>query len=167
MPLAGETMKRFCQDLAHRTQSVLSAGLAASLLSSLGLALRGRAEAGSAAAPFNAISHWLYGSRALRLDTADARHTALGAAVHVGSSVFWAVLYDHLFCRREPPPRPVTLAAGAAGVTALAAVTDFALVPERLTPGFEHRLSNRSLVLTYALFGAGLALGALAARRRA
>ena len=34
-----------------------------------------------------------------------------------------------------------------------------------LTPGFEHRLSKPSLVLTYALFAAGLALGGIAARR--
>jgi hypothetical protein len=39
-------------------------------------------------------------------------------------------------------------------------------VPERLTPGFERRLSNRSLVMVYAAFGAGLALAGLAALRR-
>ena len=159
-------MTGFREALNDRLAGSLSTGTAASLLSMAALVLRGRAETGSAAAPFNAISHWLHGPRALRLDTADARHTALGALVHFASSVFWGAVYDHLVCRREPPPPPAGLVAGAAGVAALAAVTDFALVPERLTPGFEHRLSQRSLVLTYALFGAGLALGALAMRRR-
>jgi hypothetical protein len=160
-------MTGFRQALYDRLAGSLSVGTTASLLSMVALAVRGRAEAGSAAAPFNAISHWLHGSRALRLDTADTRHTALGALIHFASSVFWGAVYDHLVCRREPPPPASGLVAGAAGVAALAAVTDFALVPERLSPGFEHRLSQRSLVLTYVLFGAGLALGALAARRRA
>jgi hypothetical protein len=159
-------MHHFPHAIGHRMVNTLSAGLAASLLSMVGLAIRGRAEAGSAAAPFNAISHWLYGRRVLRLDTADLRHTMLGAAVHTRSSIFWAALYDRLVCRREPSPRPVALVAGAAGVSALAAVTDFSLLPERLTPGFEHRLCRRSLLLTYVLFGTGLALGALAARRQ-
>ena len=159
-------MTGFRQALYDRLAGSLSAGTAASLLSMAVLALRGGAETGSAATPFNAISHWLYGSKALRLDTADTRHTAFGALVHFASSVFWAAVYDHLVCRREPPPAPAGLVAGAAGVAALAAVTDFALVPERLSPGFEHRLSQRSLVLTYVLFGAGLALGALATRPR-
>jgi hypothetical protein len=159
-------MTAFRESLHDRLAVSLSTGTAASLLSMVALAMRGRAETGSAAAPFNAISHWLYGSRALRLDTADTRHTALGALVHFASSMFWGAVYDQLVCRREPPPPPAGLVAGAVGVAGLAAVTDFVLVPERLTPGFEHRLSQRSLVLTYALFAAGLALGALAAQRR-
>ena len=67
--------------------------------------------------------------------------------------------------KRHSTAGPAALAAGAAGITAVAAVTDFKLIPERLTPGFEHRLSTRSLVLTYALFATGLALGAIATRR--
>lgn len=158
-------MSKFREGLRNRAVGIVPAGLVSSLLSMAALALRGKAEAGSAAAPFNAISHWLYGARALRLDTADIRHTALGAVVHAGSSMFWATVYEEAICQRDPPPTPARLVAGAAGVATLAAVTDFALVPERLTPGFEHRLSKRSLVLTYALFAAGLALGGLAARR--
>jgi hypothetical protein len=130
------------------------------------LALRGRAEAGSSAAPLNAVTHWLFGPRALHVDQADLRHTALGAVVHMASSFFWAAFYDRWVCRREPPPSTQALVSGAVAITALAAVTDFKLVPERLTPGFEHRLSKRSLVLTYALFAAGLALGGIAAARR-
>jgi hypothetical protein len=149
--------------VGRRDMTILSSGALAGLLSMAALALRGRAEAGSAAAPLNAVSHWLFGERALHLDRADLRHTALGAIVHVGSSMFWAALYDRIVCRRTP--RPAALAAGAAGITAVAAVTDFKLIPERLTPGFEHRLSTRSLVLTYALFATGLALGAIATRR--
>ncbi|HEX5687861.1 MAG TPA: hypothetical protein VFY73_27920 [Ideonella sp.] len=153
------------QSLRSRAGSVLPLGAMASLLSMAALALRGHAETGSAASPFNAVSHRLRSGRALRLDTADLRHTALGAAVHAGSSVFWAALYDEAVCRRQPAPSPAGLVAGAAGVAALAAAADFALVPDRPTPGVQRRLSQRSLVLTYTLFAAGLALGGLAARR--
>jgi hypothetical protein len=42
-------------------------------------------------------------------------------------------------------------------------------VPERLTPGFEHRLSRGSVAATYVAFGLGLALTGLwmDGRRRA
>ncbi|MDI1261530.1 hypothetical protein [Aquabacterium sp.] len=43
-------------------------------------------------------------------------------------------------------------------MTAVAALADFKMVPERLTPGFEHHLSRKSLWLTYGVFAAGLAL---------
>jgi len=49
----------------------------------------------------------------------------------------------------------------------VAALVDLRLVPERLTPGFERRLSRRSLAWTYVGFGAGLALAGLLAQRRA
>lgn len=159
-------MTSFRQSLRHRAGSILPLSALASLLSMAGLALRGRAETGSAAAPFNAVSHRLHGARALRrLNTADVRHTALGAAVHAGSSVLWAAIYDEAVCRREPPPSPAGLVAGAAGIAALAAATDYALVPARQSPGVERQMSQRSRVLTYALFATGLALGGLAARR--
>lgn len=142
------------------------AGLGAGVLSIAGLLVRGRAETGSAAAPVNAVSHWWHGRQAFEEDRPTVRHTVLGAVVHLASAFFWAALYDAGMRRVRPEPTDAELAAGAAGVTALAALTDFKLVPERLTPGFEHRLSRGSLVTTYALFGAGLLLGAMMARRR-
>jgi hypothetical protein len=36
------------------------------------------------------------------------------------------------------------------------------MTPERLTPGFEHRLSTRALLGVYACFAIGLALGSMA-----
>lgn len=48
---------------------------------------------------------------------------------------------------------------GGAAVSGLAYVTDYKLVPAWLTPGFEKRLSNRSLLGIYAALALGLALG--------
>lgn len=52
-------------------------------------------------------------------------------------------------------------------VTAVAAYTiDFYLIPKRLTPGFENRLSKRSLFFVYGTFALGLAVPALLARKQ-
>ena len=43
--------------------------------------------------------------------------------------------------------------------SAVAYATDYHVVPERLTPGFEKRLSNESLAIVYGVLAACLALG--------
>ena len=45
---------------------------------------------------------------------------------------------------------------GGGTVAALAYVTDYHAVPERLTPGWEERVSNRSLALIYAVLALSL-----------
>jgi hypothetical protein len=182
---------------ARYARNAFASGSAASLLSAWVLTRRGRSEAGSAAAPINAVSHWLHGDAAYSVDAPDVRHTALGLVVHHASAVFWGVLYEAVLRRigqsanRSPKtavgPRPSAVAgasaelqpggaahgrptpgevlAGAAVVTAVAALTDLRLVPPRLSPGFEHRLRAPSVVLVYVAFAAGLAMGAAALRR--
>jgi hypothetical protein len=142
----------------------LGDGLAAALLSIGALLWRGLVDSGSAAAPINAISHWLWPHRALRQDVASLQYTSTGGATHAAASMLWATLYGVLRARRRYPT-PTNAFTDAAAVTAVAAVVDYKLVPKRLTPGFEKRLSQRSLVVVYAGFGLGLALGGLAALR--
>ena len=172
--------------LSHPTlRNAITSGSVASLLSAMMLAHRGRRDAASAAAPVNAVTHFLYGDRAYRADAPSLRHTALGYAVHHASAVLWALLYESILRRiahssnrgrkvplsdRAPtakPPRLTTgeLVASAAVVTGIAALTDLRLVPPRLSPGFEHRLEPGSLVLVYAALAAGLVLGAALLRR--
>lgn len=132
-------------------------GTAASLLSTAALALRGKRETGTAFAPTNAVSHWLWGQRAVRQDRPSARYTVPGYLIHHASSVMWAVLYEKWFGRRRA--RGVAPVLGsAAAVSALACFVDYKLTPQRLHPGFEQRLSSGSLLLVYAAFGLGLAL---------
>jgi hypothetical protein len=133
-------------------------GLLAGLLSAAMLLWRGRAETGSAAAPLNAVSHWFAPSRALRENAASLGYTGTGAAIHLASSVFWAALY-RLVRERRRGATPANAVADAAALTAAAALVDMKLVPHRLSPGFQHRLSRGSLVLVYAGFAAGLAAG--------
>ena len=163
----------------------LLSGSAASLLSTALVVLRSRQETGSRYAGLNAISHWLWGPRAYRADEATWRHTAPGLAIHQASALFWGALFEMLLRLLRPrPPRsanrsgnpPASLsslslgdvAATAAVVTAVAALTDLRLVPDRLTPGFENRLRPGSVALVYLAFGCGLlAVGAWNARRAA
>jgi len=144
-----------------RLSLMLVSGSAASLVSMAMLAWRGHLENGSAAAPVNAPSHWFWGRESLRRDGTTLRHTAVGAAVHHASSLFWAAIYALLQSRRRPQP-----VADAITLTAVAAVVDLKLVPARLTPGFEQRLSRRSLAWVYGGFAAGLVLGAALVGRR-
>jgi hypothetical protein len=137
-------------------------GSAAAVASLAALAVRGRADNRSAVAPINATSHIVWGDRALRVDRPTVRHTVPGLALHAGSAVLWAAVQHGLFgTRRGVLPN----ARNAALTSALAALVDLKLVPDRLTPGFERRLSTRSLMWVYGALAVGLAIGGeLAAR---
>jgi hypothetical protein len=143
----------------------LIAGSIASLSSTAALALAGREEIGHAAAPVNAISHWFWDRRAFCEDGPSLSHTLTGYLIHHGASVFWGVLHARAWgCRREAKQLAPALA-GAAAAAALAFFVDYRMTPRRLTPGFEHRLSSRSMLSVYAWFALGLAAGSIAAGR--
>jgi len=147
--------------IRHTVLRALLAGSCASLLSAVALAVAGRREAGSAAAPINAVSHWYWDREALHRQDVDLPHTVVGYATHHAASLFWAALLS-AFLRSRPGTYTVPRTVAACFATsAIACVVDFKLTPERLTPGYEHRLSPKSLAVTYLLFGVGLALGSL------
>lgn len=145
-------------------ERMLLPGTLAALASAAALAWAGKRETGSAAAPMNGPSQWVWGRQAPYRNDATWRHTALGYAIHHGASLFWGVLFE-FFRRRAPQDVPGTVAS-AITTAAIANVVDFQLTPERLTPGFEKRLSHRALFATYAAFAVGLAAGGLLANRR-
>jgi hypothetical protein len=150
--------------LAHWPARLLVSDLLSSGLSAAVLLWRGHVENGHAAAPVNAIAHWVWPRRALREDRASVRFTLTGAAVHFSAALLWCGLYDMV--RRRPHAGTARQAvADAVAVSAVAAVVDLACVPDRLTPGFERRLSPPSLTLVYGAFAAGLALAGVAALR--
>ena len=138
-------------------QRATISGSVAAALSSVSLALLGRREAGSALAPINAVSHWIWGRRATRQDGASAKYTLLGYLTHHAASIFWAIFFERMFGRRAQHDPASALASGAA-IATLAAVVDYTITPKRLTPGYEKRLSPPSLAVVYAAFAAGLAL---------
>lgn len=149
--------------LPGRIGRILVAGTLASTLSGLVLVWRSRSDTGGLAAAVNAPSHWLWGREAIAADQIDVKHTVVGTLVHWLSGLFWALGYEALRGRRRGT---VGALRDAAAITGVAAVTDLAMVPERLTPGFEHRLSRRSLCGVYASFAVGLAMAAVLTRPR-
>jgi hypothetical protein len=121
------------------------------------IAWLGAREAGSAAGPINATSHVLWGDEAGATDAIDVKHTLPGLLINGGAGVFWALVYELLRSRARPGDRAAALANGAA-VAGLAYVVDYHLIPRRLTPGWELRLSRRSVALGFVVLGAALGL---------
>jgi hypothetical protein len=152
-------------DWTTSLQRGLVGGAASSIVSTAALALLGRTEAGSAFAPTNAVSHWVWGDEAAEHDGFSLKYTITGYAIHHLSSTFWAVLFEKLAGEKlDRKDLRVTLATSAA-TSALSCFVDYKLTPARLTPGFEKRLSKKSLAGVYAAFAVGMALGAIALRR--
>ena len=66
-------------------------GSIASVTSTVALAACGSRDCASALAPVNAVSHWIWGERALRQDDASWAYTATGYGIHHAMSVLWAL----------------------------------------------------------------------------
>lgn len=143
--------------------SLLPAAIAgAAVLGSIAIA--GKRDSGSALAPINASSHVLWGDQAARVERATLRHTVPGVAINLGAAFWWALVCRVLF-GRAANRHPGTAVAAGTGTVALAYLLDYKLLPKRLTPGWELRISNRSLFTTLAVMGVGLGVGAVLAKQ--
>jgi len=129
-------------------------------------ALCGARKHGNAVAPVNATSHVLWGDEAVRARKIDAKHTIPGLVINEGASVFWAAIYEGAFGRRAERGEWTAALAGGGVIAALAYLVDYHLVSRRLTPGWEHHLDGRSLLVVYAALAASLPLRALLRRAR-
>lgn len=152
-------------------QRVLTSGTIAGLATAGTAALAGRRENGSYAAPLNATSHVVWGDQAAMKNSPSFKYTLTGFLVNHASTLFWAAVQDRLFSSRRLKlfrrRNPVLQAlVGGAAVTAAAYITDYYLVPDRLTPGFERRLSDSSLGMIYGALALGLAAGTYLSNRR-
>jgi hypothetical protein len=141
------------------------AGTVAGALSTVALAVCGQRVNGSAVAPINAVSHWVWGDEALVEDRPTLRNTGIGLATQHVAAIFWAVLYSRVFGHRAEAKEPANAIAGAIATSATAYLVDYTITPKRLTPGYEHRLDGKGMFAVYAALAAGLAIGALAAFR--
>ena len=146
---------------AFLVQRLVVSGTIATAATFLATALCGRRR-GAALAPINATSHVLWGEAAGRQERASLRYTVPGTALNAGASLLWAAIYERLFGASESR---AMRALGGPAVSALAYVTDYHLVPKRLTPGWELRLKPADLALVYLALAAVLPLRALFARR--
>lgn len=159
------------QGLGSSVRHALVSGTAAGLATALTASLAGKREAGSYAAPLNATSHIVWGDGAAQRQQPSIKYTLTGFLLNHASAIFWASFYERWFGRSSGASsgrmgslaRPIV---GAAVVTAGAYVTDYYLVPKRFTPGFEKRLSGKSLLAIYGALAIGMVARDLSARRR-
>jgi hypothetical protein len=139
----------------------LVSGTLASIASTIALAVLGKEELDKAAAPLNGPSQWIWGRQAPYQNRFSFHYTVVGYAIHHGASIFWAILHEKLRQDLPAPPNRAAAAVPAIAITAAAYAVDFHVIPKRLTPGFEHRLSRHSLLAVYGTFAIGLAAIAL------
>ena len=137
----------------------LYTGAVATAATTAAAAMCGELEEHEPIAPINAISHIAWGDKAARHDEASLKYTLSGALLNTAAITGWAALHELVFSGpRRPRTLPAALAAGAA-TSAVAYVTDYYIVPNRLTPGFEKRLSNKSLAGIYGVLAVSLGFG--------
>ena len=151
------------QEWEETLQNAVVAGSIVCVATLVAVALRGRADSGSAVAPINASSHVIYGPEAASADVPDVRHTVPGFAINAGACVFWATIYEGLF-GRAARRRPGVALLGGPAVAALAYLVDYHLVPKRLTPGWEERVSGRSLAMIFGAMALSLPVRSLLGR---
>lgn len=142
-------------------RDALVAGAIVSVATVAAAALRGKTDSGSAVAPINATSHVVYGPEAGDADLPDIKHTIPGLAINAGASVFWAIVYERLFGRADLGRSLL----GGGVVAALAYLVDYHLLPRRLTPGWEERVSGRSLAMIFGAMALSLPLRRTLGRR--
>jgi hypothetical protein len=145
--------------------NTLITGGIASLATTVAASLFSKAEGKSAARPINAVSHIAWGEEATHRSEPSVKYTLTGALLNTAAVMSWGLVQEVLlgrFARKKSVPK--ALAAGAA-VSGLAYVTDYHVVPKRLTPGFEDTLNKKSLAGIYAVLAVSLALGAMLANR--
>lgn len=120
----------------------------------------GQQENGDPAAPLNATSHILWGDEAAEQDGFSVRYTLVGVALNASAMLGWAALQELAFGRWAREGSPARALATGSVTSAVAYVTDYHVVPERLTPGLEKRLSPEALTVAYVALAAMLAIGA-------
>ncbi|WP_370867001.1 hypothetical protein [Cupriavidus neocaledonicus] len=169
---AAGTEHEHAADAATVLRRAAVSGTCASLLSTGMLACGGSVDCGSAFAPVNAVSHWIWGERAMHVDRPSVRHTVLGYVIHHAMSVFWAAFYEGALAvggadrdaRPSAGPTAPARVIGGLAIAGIACFVDLKCTPRRLTPGFERRLSPAMLALVYVAFGLALPLGEMLLR---
>ena len=153
-------MDCYRRDMSEIVSDGLWNGALAAATTTAAAALSGEIEDGKPLGPINAVSHILWGDRAARRTGPSTKYTASGLLLNAAAVTSWAVLQELIFCwqhRRKSIGQALAEGATTAGI---AYVTDYHLVPERFTPGFEKRVSNKSLAGIYAVLAVSLGVGA-------
>ena len=121
-------------------------GLALAAATNAVIMLASDKENGSPWAALNCVAHIVDGDDKEQPEDYAPRESRIGILVNGTAMSAWGVLYEGalLVTRTRSSPLTALLAVGAAWVI------DYKIVPKRYTPGIEKRLSQRSVLLSYA-----------------
>ena len=121
-------------------------GLALAAATNAVIMLASDKENGSPWAALNCVAHIVDGDDKEQPEDYAPRESRIGILVNGTAMSAWGVLYEGalLVTRTKSSPLTALLAVGAAWVI------DYKIVPKRYTPGIEKRLSQRSVLLSYA-----------------
>ncbi len=133
-------------------------GLASSAAVAGTAALRSQVEGRSIWKPINAVSHIVWGWHAATRRELSVRYTGTGLILNLVACAFWAACYEAWRRAMPRPHSPSTAAMIGVGTSVLAYITDYHVVPRRLTPGFELSLSRHSFPWIYSALAIGLIL---------
>lgn len=118
-----------------------------------------RAEKKPPVAAINAVSHIAWGDSAFGEEKPTIKHTATGAVLNAAAVTSWSMLLQLVLPKKN---RNLTdTLAKTAAVTAAAYVIDYHVVPQRLTPGFEEKLSKKALFGIYTVMAISMALASV------
>ncbi|BBO34669.1 hypothetical protein [Lacipirellula parvula] len=147
--------------LADFVARTLQTAAPATAATTAAVAACGALENDSSAAPVNAVSHIAWGDEAAEHDELSAKYTLTGAALNAAAITSWAAVYELGFGRAARNGNVSRALLGGVATAAAAYVVDYHVVPRRLTPGFEKRLSSPSMFAAYAALAASLPLASL------
>lgn len=133
--------------------STFTPGLGATLLLTVALPALSVIAGSRPLAAVNASAHWLWPEAGYN-GGFHPRYTPVGAATNAGAALMWGAVMAAALRRTGAP-------FGTAIGTALsAAVLDYAILPRRLSPGWERAMPAWGVAAGFAVLAVGMALGA-------
>ncbi|MBL8878604.1 MAG: hypothetical protein JNG88_05740 [Phycisphaerales bacterium] len=134
-------------------------GAVAAIFVTIVLIVCGAIELNSPLAPVNCVSHILWGDVAFDRTEFSLKYTVAGLILNAAAIVMWGVLFEGFLYLTSMRLARAGANAAAVIITVAAFVVDYYIVPARLTPGFEARLSATALFVVYVSLALGLMIG--------
>jgi hypothetical protein len=131
----------------------LKTGLALTAGTSAAILLASARERGQPWAAINAVTHIIDGDEVVPPEGWSPRSSLLGLGINAAAMGTWGVLYEGVLAVTHTRSRGWIGSLGAS----VAYLVDYGLVPQRLRPGIETRLSRGSVLAIYLVLASILA----------
>lgn len=139
------------------SRHTIAASTAATLTTALLTALIAKRRGDSAVAPMNAVSHIAHGEKAAHRQGLSLKYTLMGFALHHAANMVWGALHQRL--GRDSAGTASGAVARGVATAATAYLIDYHVMPRKLRPGFEKRMSKGERIAVFAVMALALPLG--------